>query len=144
MCKKKLFVCSFFILLLLCGCHNRKTQIKSQKLESATTLEQEISKKTGTRKWKKKLVDETGNKSYDELSNIENEVVKMLNQYQGIIFNLDKNTPDYTDKLLSMYSNQPDNGSDKNKVKKIYKDFHKEKTIASYKGFSSYGMHMKE
>ena len=92
MCKKKLFVCSFFILLLLCGCHNRKTQIKSQKLESATTLEQEISKKTETRKWKKKLVDETGNKSYDELSNIENEVVKMLNQYQGIIFNLDKNT----------------------------------------------------
>ena len=50
MCKKKLFVCSFFILLLLCGCHNRKTQIKSQKLESATTLEQEISKKTETRK----------------------------------------------------------------------------------------------
>ena len=45
MCKKKLFVCSFFILLLLCGCHNRKTQIKSQKLESATTLEQESGKK---------------------------------------------------------------------------------------------------
>ena len=26
----------------------------------------------------------------------------------------------------------------------VYLDFHKEKTIASYKGFSSYGMHMKE
>lgn len=143
MLKKKLFICSIFFLLLLCGCHAKNTKSAFPKLESAATLEQDTSKKTETKKWKKKLVDESGNKSNDELKKIEKEAVTTIDKYQSIVFNLDKKTSDYTDKLLSLYSSQPDNGSDKSKVKNIYKDFHNEKTISSYKKFSSYGMHMK-
>lgn len=144
MVKKKMVICLFFILIFLCGCHAKKSKNALPKLESATTLEQERSQKTETKKWKKKLVDETGNKSQTELENIENEAKKVIDEYQNIAFNINKNTPDYTKKLLALYSTQSDNGSDKEKVKEIYNDFHKEKTISSYKRFSSYGMHMKE